>query len=299
LKGIETYKTTSGIRVMKVHYSADPAKNPENREGAAWIRNQLNGYPGGMRGPKWRREMEIDFTIRQTTRVWPYFDEMRSKIAIPAFPVPEHWPLWAGYDYGYTNPFAIIVVAFENEDSAYVVDEIVATQKSVYDQAKLIKERPWFDKLQGIIADNQIFRRDQQDGPLMTSIAELFQEAGIYMTKTDKFPGMDAAFINLLSGTLWRGSEPRFKVFDHCLALLSEFRTLAWKQWASDKIAQNKPKYEDIINKHVDAFDAVKYVMLSKWRGEMPVALGTPKYSFEWEMQRLTDKAQAGKYIIK
>ena len=45
-------------QIIKVHYSADPAKSPDTEEGRKWLANELKNYAGGLNDPIWRREME-------------------------------------------------------------------------------------------------------------------------------------------------------------------------------------------------------------------------------------------------
>ena len=49
------------IRIIKVHYSADPAKSPDTEEGRKWLANELKNYAGGLNDPIWRREMEVEY----------------------------------------------------------------------------------------------------------------------------------------------------------------------------------------------------------------------------------------------
>ena len=47
MKGIHDYITKDGLRVVKVHYSADPDKDVATVEGKKWMAKALLGYPGG------------------------------------------------------------------------------------------------------------------------------------------------------------------------------------------------------------------------------------------------------------
>jgi hypothetical protein len=299
LKGCSEYTTASGVSVLRLHYSADPARDPDTPDGLTWVQKQLKGYPGGMAGPKWQREMEINFSIRTSNKVFPNFADMQRWVACKPKDIPPHWPIWCGYDYGYTNPFAFVAVAFEGQDQCYQIDEIYMRGKSVWEQAKLIRERPYFDRIQGIIADPSIWRRDQQDGARMTSINELFGDHKIFMRKGDNYEKVDAAFIQLLSGSMWHDpGSPRFQIFDTCVNTLRELRNLHWKEWANAKSKINNPEYEKIYSRGVDAFDALKYVMLARWRGVIPDSIGVLPGSFDWYMQQIVDVADRKKYIL-
>lgn len=292
------YETTTGIRVMKLHYTADPDKDP-GRNGMEWFQSAIKTYPGGVAGYDWQSEMEINFTQKRGYHVWPNFLDMQKQVTCSPFDVPPHWPIWAGYDYGHTNPFAFIAVAFDGVDYAYQIDEIHLRGKSVWEQAKLIKERPYFNRIQGVFADPSIWRKDQQDGPKTTSIHELFQEYGIYMRKGQNYERVDAAFIQLLNTVLWRDlGDPRFKIFNTCVNTLKEFRNVHWKQWANEKIRQLNPDYERIYTRNVDAFDALKYLMLARWRGQIPETSGAVVGSFDWYFQNILDRTLRNRYAL-
>ena len=60
MKGIIDRLTPDGIRILRIHYSADMDKNPLTPKGAGWFARELIGYPNGVMSAKWRKEMEID-----------------------------------------------------------------------------------------------------------------------------------------------------------------------------------------------------------------------------------------------
>ena len=43
MKGIDDYMTKDGVRVLRVHYSADEDKDPNTKEGANWMAKSLIG----------------------------------------------------------------------------------------------------------------------------------------------------------------------------------------------------------------------------------------------------------------
>jgi hypothetical protein len=73
--------TEDGMSVCKVHYTADSEKaTPE------WKANALIGYPGGEKGIRWRKEMEIDFSVFAGKVVYPTFSRKRHVAAEPLLP---------------------------------------------------------------------------------------------------------------------------------------------------------------------------------------------------------------------
>ena len=61
MKGIKHYTSDAGFHCIRVHYSADPEKDPSTPIGAEWFANSIKGYPGGTKSSAWRQEMEIDW----------------------------------------------------------------------------------------------------------------------------------------------------------------------------------------------------------------------------------------------
>ena len=75
---------------MKVHYTADPEKNPATPEGQEWLKRALAGVKGGFSSSSWRKEMEIDFKARSGQKVFEGLELMRDKIMIKPFQIHEY-----------------------------------------------------------------------------------------------------------------------------------------------------------------------------------------------------------------
>jgi len=101
-KGCEAWETADGVRVLKIHYSADPEKGPE------WVAGAKVGVPAD----EWASEMELDETIEDGLPVFPSFFEashvpVRFKTEkIPL--IPGSWYV-ASLDCGQTlNPAGVL-----------------------------------------------------------------------------------------------------------------------------------------------------------------------------------------------
>lgn len=257
---------------MRLHYSADPEKDPDVPVGFSWLQRTVQGFPGGMTGSKWQQEYEINFHATATQRIFPNWEELYAKIVCPRFDVPEHWPLYAGFDYGTSNPFAFIVVAFKSASEAFVIDEISEKNWSVAQQSWAMKTKPYFNRIVSIIGDRAIWSKTQnvQGEARLKSIGEMFQDEGIYIERGRNETGVDNAFIELLKGFLWydgRGlllEEPRLILFEDCRNLLRNLRKLRRLEFKSMAARMERDLPEQIVSKDVDCFDALKYLMLSR-----------------------------------
>ena len=63
-KGIQVRRLDTAYCHVRIHYSSDPEKDGE------WQSRRSARY-GGVDTPKWRREMEIDYTAVQGQPVYP------------------------------------------------------------------------------------------------------------------------------------------------------------------------------------------------------------------------------------
>ena len=105
-KGIQKWTTPTGIRTVRLHYSAFSKRDPDTIIGHAWRDKAVEGYIGGMDNPAWKMEQEIDFSIRSGVPIYKIFREEHhvSKSQITAIP---QIPIIRGWDYGLTPACAI------------------------------------------------------------------------------------------------------------------------------------------------------------------------------------------------
>lgn len=71
MKGISQRTTSLGYRILRLHYSADPDKDPATPEGKVWYEESRKG----MSDARWRQEHEIDYGALGGQLVFPEFDE--------------------------------------------------------------------------------------------------------------------------------------------------------------------------------------------------------------------------------
>ena len=298
MKGVSYYTTTTGIPVMFYHFSARKGRDPETEEGFKWRAKEVEGYVGGLNGTRWLQEMEIRFDVRDSLRVFPEWNDMLQYVLCPRTDIEDHWPLYVGYDFGYPNPSVYTVLAFPTENECILVDEIYLRETNVFDQVQVFKRKPYFDQIRmPVWADPAIWARTQQDGLAVTSIGDLFRdEYRIDMAKGQNYIGSDAAFIHLLKGVLWKDlKHPRFRISQHCVQTINEFKTLAWRQ--PPEHSQDKQE-ERIAGKNVHCFDSLKYVMLEYWHGAKPNALPEIVGSVDWYIQQMMRAKESARYVL-
>lgn len=115
LPGIETWRNPkNGFFVVKVHYTADPRKRSKE-----WKDKAMKGYASK---EKWRREMEIDFTIAEGM---PVFGELyNSLVHNRPGSYTEGENLYRGWDFGFVHP-ACIITKINEQDQWHWIKEFM------------------------------------------------------------------------------------------------------------------------------------------------------------------------------
>jgi hypothetical protein len=91
-QGVAEYDTPDGFHILRIHYTADPAKRSEE-----WKREQQQGTTAA----DWEQEMEINFNVPKGL---PWYPEFRYDFHVAKghlSPIPGR-PVIRGWDYGLT-----------------------------------------------------------------------------------------------------------------------------------------------------------------------------------------------------
>jgi hypothetical protein len=118
IRGVRGWRTKEGYLVLRLHYTCDPERATED-----WVEETSKGYPGGLNGSMWQREMEIDFGSYSGLPVYPSFDKDASITQVRYNP---HIPLWRGWDFGYRNP-AVVFMQLWPDNTLVVLHELFPT----------------------------------------------------------------------------------------------------------------------------------------------------------------------------
>lgn len=271
MEGFLLKRNKQGHRVIRLHYSADPDKNPSTEKGKSWFETESRKYIGGTSDLKWRREMEIDFSAGSGELVFPWFLEAEPQLCIDPVPMrAEGWSFYGGLDWGTRNP-AVLEVFAESPDGVFVnVWELFVERITVREFARKIKECPFYQHLQWIACDPTIFNETvaRKDG--FTSIASMMNdvsEVGEYCI--DKLMAAhgrsdEDGIIRFKNLTL---EEPcRMRFFKTCSNMIREVRNLKYPEQKG-----NQNQSEKILDKDNHCWDAWKYFVLSHPTASKPV----------------------------
>lgn len=113
-RGITLKTSENGITVVRLHYSADEAKNQ------AWIDANKPKAPSE---EWWNQEQEIDFGARQGSRVYHAYKDDDTQLIKP-FEVPHEWTRYFVLDTHPRKPHAMIWAAMSPDGYCYVYREL-------------------------------------------------------------------------------------------------------------------------------------------------------------------------------
>jgi hypothetical protein len=294
MRGVAEFDSAGGIPSIRVHYSADPDKDPATPQGAEWFARAITNVPGGFEGHRWRAHMEIDPTSRAGTAVFPMWKKIKDRVVIDDLS-PElvrGWRLDSGFDWGVRNRTVWHIFANDFQGNRFCVHELsipASEAGGVRGIAQRMKAHPLFPLVNGLIsADPTIWNNTQSQGSSVVSNAVLFQREGVNLRKA-KLRGQEAddIFVQKLTSYYWAGWDlpgfsPKFFVCRSVVGLQRCFQNLNYQDWNAGTADKNDLK-EKIVDKQNDEFDSAKYAEVAQ--PGMPsgeAATGAPIGSFDW-----------------
>ncbi len=237
-KGMEAWDTKRGMRVHRLHWTADPTKTEE------WADRESAQY-GGRDSPYWRSEYEIDFGARRGGLVFPMF-------TIGTHIIPELSaddlacrPKYRVIDPGYgesamacgwftVDVMGALILYRELYKNGWNVKDFVSAMKAV--SAK--------EEYQFTIIDPSAFAKTLAGGG--RSVADLFHDNGIPVSpaqrapiKKDQIPALYELMVVGESG------EPRFKATESCENFVREILGYRWKEAREDANTPVEPVKRD------------------------------------------------------
>ena len=287
MKGFEIYKTNAGFCVVRLHYTADPDKDPSTPEGAHWLENALKGVVGGMKSPAWRREMEIDFGAGGGETVFHELLLIEEEIYIDPFTIPASWKRYASFDYGHTNPSSIHFYAVNELGWKYAYDEFYQSGMHYKDLASVFKSHRDFSKLEYITADPSLWNKTQNTQTGVVSLADLFYEEGVHL-----LPHCENSDIKGIERVRehWRrpAGQKGLYIMKTCPKLWWELKNLKYQE---NKRPEERSNPEKIVDRNNHAWDDLKYFILRLPEGPDLTLKPVTKWSVEW-WDRMEENAE-------
>jgi len=270
-RGLARFRTINGVYGIRVHYSADPEKDPETQLGAAWKRGQLESgaYPGGEEGFRWQQHMEINPLARSGTLCLPSWRGAESRVVIPDLSPRDTfgWSFDAGLDWGVLNRAVFLLFGMRPDGRRFLLwefsqpgDEIGGIPGFAYQ----IQLCPWFKRVNGSIqADPSLWNRDQSSKAYsggLTTRAQVFGDCDVWL-QAAKNNGQTADEVALerLNHYYWADPEdPLLFICQNARWTIKHFPTLMYEEWSEALMSEKAPK-EKMKGVNVDEWDAFKY----------------------------------------
>ena len=270
-RGLACFRTREKVEAIRVHYSADPDKDPQTELGAAWKRGQLESgaYPGGEDGWRWQQHMEINPLARSGTLCLPSWRAVESRIIIPNLTPRDTfgWSFDAGLDWGVLNRAVFLLFGMRPDGRRFLLwelsepgDDLGGIPGFCYEMQKC----PWFKRVNGSIqADPSLWNRDQsgkQYSGGLTTRAQIFADSDVWL-QAAKANGQTADEVALerLNHYYWGDpQDPLFFICENAYWTIKHFPTLMYEEWSDALMSEKAPK-EKMRGLNVDEWDAFKY----------------------------------------
>lgn len=249
--------------VVACHYTADPLKRSNE-----WY----NKATKNLRPDQIERELEINFESRAGAKCFPFLEYNEAVYRIePPNPIPAHWKIIAGLDYGATNPTSINLYAIDEHKRFWCFWEFYKPS-NVIEISKVLLFHPLWHRISYVVADPSIFNKNQTqiitketgntDTATIMSIGEMLLDRGIiniHRGNNNRLAGME----RVRTMFNWRGTptetRPRLFISPHCPKTWWELNNLVFKP--DDDPDKNVS--EDCVKRNDHAFDQIKYSLLS------------------------------------
>lgn len=117
IKGLDIKKNENGFTAIRLHYSADPDKDPDTIKGQVWFRDVMKGKSE----QDIQQEYEVNFAVFRGKRVYPKFS-LNIHVFDKLKPIKDvGFPMLVGLDFGYHHP-AMIMTQYDGH-SLRLIDE--------------------------------------------------------------------------------------------------------------------------------------------------------------------------------
>ena len=292
IPGYTTRVTSGGVCVLRWHYSASPHKRPGTPEGDEWLKEESRVYLLGMEDPRWKKEMEIQYSAMGGAFLFPLWEKWRrnGQIVVEPFP-PVGYRLFASYDHGWANPACFHVHGMDSDGRftlglyefyadhvpAHLIADIIKGKDVTTQDGRRFRGNPWPSDISFIIADPSIWAEDlpQHNGP-NKSTAKIFRECGVPMVPGER--GGDATIAEWLHGYFWKDPQApllRIACYRNRIEKRPEGKyysgfgapMLVWEigqqrnKEFSAQVALNRNNQEEFVDKDNHAWDSIKYFL--------------------------------------
>lgn len=197
-------------------------------------------------------------------------DELDENVHImPPFQIPEHWPRYAGFDWGFRHPWWFIAAVIDPDGNIYVYDAAWGRQMLPHDIAQYIQEQFEGQRFQHVAAGHDVMHARRSMDENTPTIAETFINFDLVLEKANihRVLGLNNCRSLLAWRTIDNGKPgvPRLRFFDtpRVRKLVDSLRT----------VVTNPDNPEDALKVNAnpdtgeggdDAYDAFRYLCATR-----------------------------------
>lgn len=180
------------------------------------------------------RFLDAQFNEFEGSVYWNYQEGVH---VFEPFPIPPHWPLFLGMDWGLSDPCAALLLTTNETGEIFVVAEYYRANRLLSDQCKEIRSmiaqaRPDF-RLDWAVIDPSAARRDQASG---LNLLDQYREGGLPVTEANnrlhagvalvqQALNVDPDRLNPITGKL---GAPRLFISSRCPNLREQLINYRW-----------------------------------------------------------------------
>lgn len=137
----------------------------------------------------------------------------RRKHLVEPFNVPDHWPTFGAFDWGYNHPFSFGVYTVSEDERLYKIDTITGRRKLPTEIARYVRGAltKWGlspEDLAPIWAGHDCWSQFKARGESAPTIAETFHEQGFRLVRARNYKDRVIGLNNLRKYLSWEGVGP-------------------------------------------------------------------------------------------
>lgn len=286
VRGVVVKQIDQGL-VFRVHYSADPERDPAKNP--AWAENERKKYNSQH---AWDREQEIVHEAGGGQRLFAeVLSKWEEKILIDpqesGFQPSPHWKKIGGFDHGKANPTAALIAAMDQDGMLYILGEYYQPGLSPKQHRPQLKMLTGFGDAD-VYADPSIFHKTQaQADGTFKAIADLYAEEGIVnlipAPNNNELTGMERILKYWVDLDV---QDPKLRIVcprymreitkpvyglhnDGCPNLLWELKRARREELTAGQLVNKNPT-ERIVDKDNHLRDCLKYIVSALVEPEKP-----------------------------
>lgn len=272
MKGVSKRTTKLGFNILRLHYTADPDKDPSTPVGKRWLEEAKKG----MSDARWRQEHEIDYGALGGQLVFPGLDESIHVVPDKMSLDPAYSTVWLACDPHPRTAHAFLWLAVNKEKELAVVwswwpEKRHAREGMVTkDYAEALKEidestlnlKPRY-RLMDVAGRS--FNAEEEK-----SYFDKYRECGVYFNPAKK--NRDLVGYDLINEALQpkpytvgdkTEQRPRLTIWAGCGdndVLVRQMKSLRYREWKGNVVDKDAPEEPEQKDRHL--VDCLSYILL-------------------------------------